>query len=168
MSLENPNIASLGLVTDRQLIDVAKVSTLAVAINAGTATDAELAEWNSLQLKGAYNCTDLNRVQSAVSALYEWFSNAGYKVNGYAAVEHVWSESDRPTPTDMEQYLANVEALRNMITAMSTTPSTPSTMENLTYVEANAIEQILLDIDYLIRCMADSWFYSGDLYSGEG
>ena len=65
----------------------------------------------------------------------------------------------------MTQYLANVAAIRAAITA--DTPATPESMANLTYTEANDIEQILIDIDDALTRAAAAWFYSGDLFSDE-
>ena len=50
---------------------------------------------------------------------------------------------------------------------MSNTPDVPADMESFTYQEANNIEKILLDIDTLLTGIEQSWFYSGDVYSGE-
>lgn len=78
---------------------------------------------------------------------------------------YTWFEDDIPTPSQMTQYLANVAAIRAAITA--DTPATPESMANLTYTEANDIEQILIDIDDALTRAAAAWFYSGDLFSGE-
>ena len=78
---------------------------------------------------------------------------------------YTWFEDDIPTPSQMTQYLANVAAIRAAITA--DTPATPESMANLTYTEANDIEQILIDIDDALTRAAAAWFYSGDLFSAE-
>ena len=80
---------------------------------------------------------------------------------------YTWYESDIPTEPLMNAYLANVDAIRSALEVMSTTPPTPESMEALTWVEANNIEQILIDVNQLIINMSAAWFYSGDLYSGE-
>ena len=40
-------------------------------------------------------------------------------------------------------------------------------MAGLNYVKANNIEQILLDLDALIDKLIKSWYFSGELYTGE-
>lgn len=82
---------------------------------------------------------------------------------------YTWYESDIPTVSLMTAYLSNVEAIRSTLEVMSTTPETPESMEALTWVEANNIEQILLDvqmvIDRVINGMARSnsfTFWSGN------
>jgi hypothetical protein len=42
------------------------VEQIAANMKAGTASEAELAEWNSASLKGSYNTTDFNRVGAAM------------------------------------------------------------------------------------------------------
>lgn len=79
----------------------------------------------------------------------------------------VWSESDAPTTAQMKQYLANVEALRRAIAVLPTTPATPESMELLDYIRANEIEQILADVDDLLKNMAAAWYYSVEVYCGE-
>lgn len=78
-----------------------------------------------------------------------------------------WSQEDAPTTAQMKQYLANVEALRRAIAVLPTTPATPESMELLDYIRANEIEQILADVDDLLKNMAAAWYYSGEVYCGE-
>lgn len=86
---------------------------------------------------------------------------------GTYSITDKWREGDVPTASDMAQFIANISALRRTISIMPTTPEVPADMEGLTYTEANNIEQILKDIEFLINNMAGAWFYSGDLYAGE-
>lgn len=80
---------------------------------------------------------------------------------------YTWYESDIPTESLMTAYLSNIEAIRSTLEVLFVTPETPESMEALTWVEANNIEQILIDINQLIINMSAAWFFSGDLYSGE-
>lgn len=64
---------------------------------------------------------------------------------------YTWYESDIPTESLMTAYLSNVEAIRSTLEVMSTTPETPESMEALTWVEANNIEQILVDVQTIIN-----------------
>lgn len=73
------------LITDRTAADVARVQTLA-AKNYAAMTDAEKAEWDA-DMKGAYNASDLNRVNAALEDLKTQLEGAGYAVEGYARVE---------------------------------------------------------------------------------
>lgn len=153
------------LVTDRTQQDVIYAKQLIEKLVTGTATDAEKAEWNSLTIKGVYNHTDMNRVGAAVEYVAMRLLECGISVD--VLPKYDWSESDTPTVSQMERYLSDVATLRNALAAMPTTPQVPVTMSNLTWSEANAIEKILQDTDVLISNMKASWFFSGDLFSGE-
>lgn len=86
------------LVTDRTQADVSRVKQIAEKIKNGTASESELAEFNSAAMKGAYNHTDLNRVTAAMEALKSKLEGYGYNVPGYQRIKvpHVLPE---PKPT---------------------------------------------------------------------
>lgn len=70
------------LIYDRTLEDVAEVRRLLAKLDPETGdglTAAEQAEWDA-GLKGAYNFTDLNRVEAAVKTLAAALTSAGYPV----------------------------------------------------------------------------------------
>lgn len=69
------------LITDRTQADVDRVRELIKKIMVGTASESELAEFNSAAMKGAYNYTDLNRVTAAMEALKSRLEGYGYRVN---------------------------------------------------------------------------------------
>ena len=56
---------------------------------------------------------------------------------------YTWYESDAPTVSLMDEYLANVSALRAVLDLPETTPAVPADMDRLTHAEANDIEAIL-------------------------
>lgn len=152
------------LITDRVQADVDRVAQLAARVSAGTATAAELAEWQS-DLKGAYNASDLNRVGAAVAYVAGRLTGYGYAVS--VSPRQDWHVADIPTQESMTAYLADVAALRAALTVAADTPEVPEDMERLTWQEANDIEKILVDVDELLTRMAAAWFYSGELYAGE-
>ena len=154
------------LVTDRTQSDVQRVRSVAAKIINGTASAAEIAEWNAANLTGAYNYTDLNRVTAAIEALKTALNGYGYAVPGLRPFR-VWYEADIPTPELMAAHLANVSAIRSVLDMLPTTPAVPADMERMTTDKANAIERILADINTLIHNMIAAWFYSGEIYSGE-
>lgn len=101
-----------------------------------------------------------------------FYTNAG--VGEFAAGaemtanQYLWCESDTPTTSDMALYLANVSAIKAVLPVLSTSPNAPEDMDKLTVGEANAIEQILVDVETLIRWMLSAYrlsnapgFYSG-------
>lgn len=154
----------LNLITDRTQADVERVVYLTGRVSAGTATEAEKTEWDS-DLKGAYNASDLNRVGAAVAYVAGRLTGYGYVVS--VSPRQDWQGADIPTPESMTAYLADVAALRAALTVAAGTPEVPEDMEQLTWQEANNIEQILLDVDTLVTNMAAAWFYSGEIYAGE-
>lgn len=86
------------LITDRTQADVSRAQELASKIRSGTASESELAEFNSAAMKGAYNHTDLNRVTAAMESLKAKLESYGYSVPGYQRIKvpHVLPE---PEPT---------------------------------------------------------------------
>lgn len=154
------------LITDRTQADVERAEYLNSLWVSGewTGTPEELAEWEA-GAKGAYNASDLNRVQEAMEYLAGVFGAYGYTVGLLPAP--VWAEGDIPTASDMDAYLANLSALRGAAAVLPATPATPESMERLTYVTANDIEQILADLDRQLANMAAAWFYAGEIYCGE-
>lgn len=153
----------LNLITDRTAQDVARWRELK---NKGYAnmSAAERAEWDG-PMKGAYNYTDLNRVENAVSYLAERLNEFGYHVESLET--RTWDATSVPTLADMARYLSNVREIRNAFVTLRTTPDAPATMRRMTHVEANAIEQILHDVGMLVENMVASLSYSGDIYGGE-
>lgn len=153
----------LNLITDRTQADVDYVSQLNILgwenMNAQQRSDYLAG------LKGAYNATDMNRVGNAVSYVAQRLTNCGYMVNVNPRLD--WQIGDIPTVSDLTAYLDDVRVIRAVLAVSPATPPVPEDMDKLTYIEANNIEQILLDVNLLIDHIAAAWFYSGELYSGE-
>lgn len=145
---------SIELITDRDANDVARWRELR---NKGweQMTAAERDEW-AASMKGAYDYTDLNRVENAVAAIA---SMLGVSVETVTT----WSPADLPTEANTARFLANIRKLRTVCQGLSNTPTTPSNMHRMTYVTANNIEKILADIETVIY----SWTRCGELYCGE-
>lgn len=117
--------------------------------------------------KGFYNASDLNRVEAACADLYQQFADYGYLIVGYEPSVNHWTEGGIPAVGQLDRDLANITALRNTITALSTTPETPETMRFLDYLKANDIERILLAVEDTLRRLEKTFWYSGEIYSGE-
>lgn len=148
------------LITDRSAADVQYVSGLALKTH--KMTDAELAEWLS-GLKGAYNASDLNRVEGAVLYVIERLQIAGWYVK--LDTKTGWKFSDFPTVAEMDRYLSNIRKLR---AALPTgLPVVPADADRLTYNEANDIERLLEMLDAAVTNIMANVFYSNELYSGE-
>lgn len=153
----------LHLITDRTQIDVDRVNELTKK-GWENMTPEEQSEWEN-GLKGSYNTSDLNRVQSAIRYLRDRFAGVGYTVE--LSDPKTWTKQDVPTRAELMDYLADVRAIRGVLTLLTTTPSVPETMIGLTYTKANDIEQILYDADRLLSNTIASFVYSGDIFGGE-
>lgn len=153
----------LNLITDRTQADVSRAKTLAAKGWAGL-TAEEQALWTA-SLKGSYNATDLNRVGGAVQYVATRLKGVGYPVVVHPKQD--WQTTDIPTSAQLYTYLQNVATIRAALAVLPSTPPVPDDMQQLTWQEANNIEQILLDVDMLVSNMIQAWFYAGDLYSGE-
>ena len=127
-------------------------------------TEEEKREWDA-GMKGAYNFEDMNRVESAVGFIANRLRDAGYFAE--PVVHTGWNVGDHPTKEDMRRYFGNIALLRSMLPLYTTTPATPTTEKKLDYLAANAIEQILSDLDRQISAINQSWYYTGDVFSGE-
>ena len=151
------------LITDRQQTDVMRWESLEALGFANMSAD-ERAEWMSGP-KGCYTVADLNRVGRAVRYIADQFAGYGYTVSVTAKTD--WATTDVPTTEQLAAYIADVAAVRGVIPVLRTTPAAPRDAYGLTWREANDIEQILTDVEYLLHNVADTWYYSGDLYAGE-
>jgi hypothetical protein len=86
--------------------------------------------------KGAYNYSDLNRVERAVAEISD--------ILGLGLLTKTdWGMWDIPTTSDMERYLGNVAVLRERVADDTSVPALPTSMNNLTYTDANNIELVL-------------------------
>lgn len=153
----------LNLVTDRTARDVERWRLLH-SKGWDALTEEEKAEWQA-GLKGAYNFEDLNRVESAVVFIARRLTESGYYVS--PEVKLSWNVADHPTKADMNRYLGNIALLRSMLPLYKTTPTVPTTSKKLDYLVANDIEKILSDLDRQISAINQSWYYAGDVFTGE-
>ena len=87
----------------------------------------------TMATKGAYNYSDLNRVERAVAEIAE---RAGLTLY----TKTYWTMWDLPTDTEMARYLDNINAIK---THFGINIPLPTSMNNLTIDGANSIELIL-------------------------
>lgn len=126
-------------------------------------TRAEKIEWLA-GLKATYNATDLNRVCGFVLDLAEKLHDiAGITVNVNPKTD--WVYSDIPTVVQLDKYISDLQSLKNSF--VFNTPDVPNTASNLTLVEANAIEQMCVNLNAALTRLQQSGFYCDEIYSGE-
>ena len=116
--------------------------------------------------KGMYTHNDLNRVERAVESIVGRFESLGYCLSSIRTKTD-WTYRDAFWSADMERYYKNIILLRESLTVYRDTPNAPKVGETMTYEIANNIEKILMDIDELYVNLIKSWYYSGDVISGE-
>ena len=152
----------MNLIYDRTAEDVERALALAKKAEAGTLTDAEKTEWLA-GMKGCYNTADMNRVEAAVQTLAAELNAAGYTVE---IVPQAFAETDTVRLSQWQQYLANVQALRDAYYTLAETGQLPDVADRLDYAGANTIEKILADIDLLIGWMKSSYRRCGTFQAG--
>lgn len=144
----------IDFIIDRTQADVDRVNTLS-AKGWHNMTPEEQAEW-AAGMKGAYNYTDLNRVETACAELAEKF--------GLTLITKTdWTVWDIPIQADMDRILGNIKAVREVGSVYAGTSDVPRSVNKLTYTAANDIEKNLLDI----LILEPTLFRSGELYCGE-
>lgn len=102
-------------------------------------TASEKAEYHGSAALGAYNVSDLNRVESAVAEL-------ATKLGLTLTTKTDWNRANWFTPQNGDRYIANVVAIRDAALVIDSTlvfPTMPTSMHKLTYEGANAIEKTL-------------------------
>lgn len=154
---------AMNLITDRTAIDVERWKKLQEKGWQGL-TEDERAEWVS-PMKGSYNYTDMNRVESAVKHLSERLTANGYIF--HPEVKTTWIVRDKPLQADMERYFQNVQTIRELLSVYSTTPQAPTVSKKFDYRMANDLEKILVDVNDLTNKMEQTWLYSDDIFIGE-
>lgn len=165
--VENWEGVLLALITDRTAADVAEAKRLRDKLIAGEAlTDEESARYFA-GLRGVYNASDMNRVGAAVRYVAGRLNAEGY--GAYVSPKTDWQMEDIVRQSDWNKYLDEVRHLRRKLTLMRTTPQITDGMYSglKSYAEANAIEQILVDLDIAITCIIRNYIFSGEVFAGE-
>ena len=157
----------LNLITDRTAADVAEAKRLRDKLLAGEAlTDEELSRYFA-GLRGCYNASDMNRVGAAVRYVANRLNAEGY--GAHVEPKTDWQMEDIVRQSDWNKYLDEVRHLRRKLTLMRTTPQITDGMYSglKSYAEANAIEQILVDLDWMLTNIIRNYIYAGEVFAGE-
>ena len=155
---------------------------------------SEQSEWLT-DLKGGYNCSDLNRVGAAVEYLGGRFRNLITHLIAYRSEYGVasdplfetpyitedvvvypktdWQITDHVRASQAARLLTDLSTIRSLIPLPKATPAVPPDMEDLTFAEANDIEKLLQIVDTEITLLTEkleNWIYDTSLswmFSGE-
>lgn len=162
----------MNLIYDRTEADVTEAVRIERKLHKGEALSAaETAAWNA-GMKGGYNTSDMNRVESAVKTLAAALTSAGYPVEvtpvlkGSKAEDREWQEGDVLRRPQWTTYLENVQKLRDAYYTLAETGALPAPGDKLGYVGANTIEKVLADIDLLLDGMKSVYRRSGTFSAG--
>lgn len=115
-------------------------------------------------IKGAYNNADMNRVENNTGYLSVILNSLRYYTS--MIIKDDWERVDIPNLSDAERYLNNIQILIDAFYVLSSTPTLPDDLNNFSFEEANAIEQILLDINSIMIATQESYRYAGTFYAG--
>lgn len=102
---------------------------------------------SSVNLKGSYNYTDLNRVENWCKYIEEILMKYGFSQN--LEIKTNWSLTDYPTRKEVDRIRQNIESLKEFCYAIQTEVITYN--NTLNYEQANIIEKILYDIYEYIK-----------------
>lgn len=162
------------LITDRTQADVDRARSL--CLKGANMTPEELAEFLTA-LKGMYNYTDLNRVETAVDYVADELVQADTDIRQYAedldvawddvfavpydpadyslTVKTDWAETDIPSATEMARYISNLKLIQAAIPNASTA-WIPDSMNMINWENANDIERLLIDVDTAVALLVEN------------
>lgn len=106
--------------------------------------------------KGAYNYSDLNRVERAAAELSDLH---GLKLK----TKTDWGVWDVPQESAMLRYITNIKKIRQACLDPNTVSAAPDSMTGLNYNDANNIEKILL----AAHEHTDHIYRVGEIFTGE-
>lgn len=115
-------------------------------------------------IKGAWNITDLNRIEQNCKYLNEVFLERGYTCQ-FIPRSAEWIESDFPVMSEVDRIKQNVLWIADVLSV--TTNITLGT-EYLNYINANNIELGLYTTNVLLELMSSYFRKSGTFKSGQG
>jgi len=115
---------------------------------------------------GYYGAEDLNRVGNAMYYIAERLRSFGYAITVNPRTN--WTETDKVTVSEANLYLDNLRKLRAAFSMLPTTPNAPGGEKPFDVQEANDIEKILQDVEWLLNRMPFAFRHSGTFSAGQG
>lgn len=153
------------MVYDRTLADATYVSSLQALTYAHMTTDQQT-QWNNMNLKGAWNYTDANRVNQCLQQCVSQLALMGYDVSSIVIPEAGWTAS---SDFYLEDLQALIDAMQSIYNHYFDVPEWSSIegLPTFNYVAANALEHNLQLVNDAIVYEQQSWMYSGEVFCGE-
>mgnify|MGYP006973116660 CR=1 FL=1 len=134
-----------------------------------TKSDAEYAQQHRdavVENKGAFNATDLNRIEGNIAYLAEQLRSYGYIVI-LESIKTDWNEqSTWPKSSEFDRIRRNVSAIREAYYIMQGSPEMDWTTK-FDWNDANNLERNLLNINTLIGYMTEGFRRCGTFACGQ-
>ena len=121
-------------------------------------TDRNQTDINNKTIKAYYNISDFNRIEQNTSYL-----STEMNLN---LITKAWTITDFPTEADFTRIETNIQTIRATLYTYQTTPLNPIHPAT-TYIKANALEQILKDVEELYRLNKNAIDYIGEIYADQ-
>lgn len=106
--------------------------------------------------KSYYNYNDYNRIEKWCEYLADTLNSYNYSVN--INVKTNWNRKNFPSESEMERIRQNVNRLKEAYFSFT---QIPKNLEYMTIEQANDIEKILYEIDYILAGMENNFVYCG-------
>lgn len=100
-------------------------------------------------LKGAYNYTDLNRVEQWCEYIQNLLNDYGKNID--LKIKTNWNLRDYPTRTQIDRIRGNIDYLKDMFKELQT--ETIEYVNTLDFEKANILEKIIYDVHEYIKEM---------------
>lgn len=127
-------------------------------------TDRTAADVTALNEKGTFNPTAANRIESNTEYLSDLLDSLGYNNTETHVTD--WDRSDFPYAAQMERIRSNVALLVSVYHATGTT--VPVSLEHPNFTDMNNVELVLSELNDMIERMVAAFYYSGEIFAGEG
>lgn len=119
---------------------------------------------NQYSNRGNYNISDLLRIEKWTIFLSELLKSYGYYVETNTRTDY--NLDYIPTQEELDRIKNNIINIKKAYYSLQTTPTITTGKKTINYKDANDMEKILFDIDYLVEKMEESFKYSNTFYSG--
>ena len=113
-------------------------------------------------VKGQYNASDLNRVETWCEYLKTELADMGYNID--IETKTNWTQTDMRTASEMERIRSNIKKLKAGFNAIT---SVNATAENFDWQKANNWEKVLDEIYWLMFGTRNYYVYGGVARGGQ-
>lgn len=124
--------------------------------------DRTIQDVDNATLKGQYNASDLNRVESWCEYLRDQLNAMGYPITFTTKTN--WTQSDMRTASEMERIRANIKKIMQGFYYLT---NIETNAEYFNYIKANNWEEILYEIYYLMFGTENWYVYGGVARGGQ-